>query len=123
MAVEALYAGKHVILEKPMALNLEDADRIIAASKVSEGKLCVVLQNRYNPPMQDLRKAVDQGCLGRLLLGNATMALVPYAGLLRRRLAWYVGDGQYQDRLLTLVRELELKNRVLFRRSIPNDEL
>jgi len=73
MAIEAMQAGKHVVVEKPMALNLRDADRMIATAKSTGVKLCVVLQNRYNPPMQDLRRVVDEGKLGRLLLGNATV--------------------------------------------------
>lgn len=73
MAIEALQAGKHVLVEKPMALTLADADAMIAAAGQAGRKLGVVLQNRYNPPMQDLRRAVDEGRLGRLLLGNATV--------------------------------------------------
>ncbi len=73
MAIQAMQAGKHVIVEKPMALNLADADQMIAAARAAGVKLCVVLQNRYNPPMQDLRRVVDQGKLGRLLLGSATV--------------------------------------------------
>jgi UDP-N-acetyl-2-amino-2-deoxyglucuronate dehydrogenase len=84
MALEALQAGKHVILEKPMALDLNDADRIIAAYQSANKKLCVVLQNRYNPPMQDLRKVVDDGLLGRLFLGNATVR-------------WYRTQDYYED--------------------------
>ena len=73
MAIEAMQAGKHVIVEKPMAMNLRDADRMIATEQATGVKLCVILQNRYNPPMQDLRRVVDEGKLGRLLLGNATV--------------------------------------------------
>jgi len=53
MAIEAMQAGKHVIVEKPMAMSLADADAMIRASVETGRKLCVVLQNRYNPPMQD----------------------------------------------------------------------
>lgn len=84
MAIEAMQAGKHVIVEKPMALNLHDADRIIATAKSTGIKLCVVLQNRYNPPMQDLRRVLDEGKLGRLLLGNATVR-------------WYRPQEYYED--------------------------
>ena len=73
MAIEAMQAGKHVIVEKPMAMNLRDADRMIATEQATGVTLCVILQNRYNPPMQDLRRVVDEGKLGRLLLGNATV--------------------------------------------------
>lgn len=73
MTIDALRAGKHVIVEKPMALKLEDADQMLAVAKETGRKLCVVLQNRFNPPMQDLRRVVDAGKLGKLLLGNATV--------------------------------------------------
>jgi UDP-N-acetyl-2-amino-2-deoxyglucuronate dehydrogenase len=73
MGVDAAHAGKHVIVEKPMALSLADADGLIAAAKSAKVKLCIVLQNRYNPPMQDLRRLVDEGRLGRLLLANVTV--------------------------------------------------
>jgi UDP-N-acetyl-2-amino-2-deoxyglucuronate dehydrogenase len=84
MAIEAMQAGKHVIVEKPMALSLEDADRMIAIATATGAKLCVVLQNRYNPPMQDLRRVVDSGKLGRLLLGSATVR-------------WYRPQEYYED--------------------------
>ena len=84
MAIDALQAGKHVIVEKPMALKLQDADRMIATAKATGMKLCVVLQNRYNPPMRDLRRVVDEGKLGKLLLGNATVR-------------WYRPQEYYED--------------------------
>jgi UDP-N-acetyl-2-amino-2-deoxyglucuronate dehydrogenase len=84
MAFEAMQAGKHVIVEKPIALSLGDADRMIGAARVYGLKLCVVLQNRYNPPMQDLKQVVESGMLGRLLLGNATVR-------------WYRPQEYYED--------------------------
>ena len=84
MAIEAMKAGKHVIVEKPMALTLEDADAMIASSKSTGKKMCVVLQNRYNPPMQDLKKLVESNSLGRLLLGAATVR-------------WYRPQEYYED--------------------------
>jgi UDP-N-acetyl-2-amino-2-deoxyglucuronate dehydrogenase len=84
MAIAAMQAGKHVLVEKPMALDLGDADRMIAVAGTTGLKLGVVLQNRYNPPMQDLRRAVDEGRLGRLLLGNATVR-------------WYRPQEYYED--------------------------
>ncbi len=84
MAIDALQAGKHVIVEKPIALSLADADRMIATAVATGRKFCVVLQNRYNPPMQDLRRIVDEGRLGRLLLGNATVR-------------WYRPQEYYED--------------------------
>ena len=71
VAIDALQAGKHVLVEKPIALSLADADRMIAVARECDLRLGVVLQNRYNSPMQQVRRAVDKGRLGRLHLGNA----------------------------------------------------
>jgi predicted dehydrogenase len=84
MAIEAMHAGKHVIVEKPIALTLDDADRMVGVARSCGVKLCVVLQNRYNPPMQDLKQVVENGMLGRLLLGNATVR-------------WYRPQEYYED--------------------------
>ena len=54
-AVELARYGKHLIVEKPMALTLEDADRMIAACDASGVKLFIVKQNRYNLPVRKLR--------------------------------------------------------------------
>ena len=70
---EAARAGKHVLVEKPIALTLEDADALIETCDRCGVTLGVVLQNRFNPPMRDLRALVDSGALGRLLLGSATV--------------------------------------------------
>ncbi|MGI5837326.1 MAG: Gfo/Idh/MocA family protein, partial [Chloroflexota bacterium] len=71
--IQAAKAGKHVIVEKPMALTLEDADLLEKSCRESGVKLTVVLQNRYNAPMKRLREAVDAGKLGRLLLATVTV--------------------------------------------------
>jgi predicted dehydrogenase len=84
MGVDAAHAGKHVIVEKPMALTLPDADRLIAAARSARVELCIVLQNRYNPPMQDLRRLVDERRLGRRLLANVTVR-------------WYRPQEYYED--------------------------
>lgn len=84
MSIDALKAGKHVICEKPMAMNLPDADRMIATAQSTGKKLCIVLQNRYNPPMIDLRRVVDENRLGKIVLGNATVR-------------WYRPQEYYDD--------------------------
>jgi predicted dehydrogenase len=73
LGIEAANAGKHVLTEKPIALTLADADALIEACSRAKVKLSVVLQNRYNPPMLELRQAVDAGRLGQLHLGTATV--------------------------------------------------
>lgn len=84
MAVDALKAGKHVIVEKPMAMNVADADRMIATAKEMKRKLCIVLQNRYNPPMQDFYQIVRSGKIGHVLLGSVTVR-------------WYRPQEYYND--------------------------
>lgn len=62
--------GKHLIVEKPMALTLEDADRMIAACDAAGIKLFIVKQNRYNLPVRKLREALDEGRFGKLVMGT-----------------------------------------------------
>lgn len=71
IAVYSMDKGAHVICEKPMALSIEDADRMIECSKKNNVKLCVSHQNRFNKPIQKLRKAVDKDRFGRLVNGTA----------------------------------------------------
>lgn len=71
--MQAARAGKHVVVEKPMALTLEDADALTRTCDEAGVKLTVVLQNRYNAAMRRLREAVDAGKMGRLLMGTATV--------------------------------------------------
>ena len=62
--------GKHLIVEKPMALTLEDADMMIAKCDAAGIKLFVVKQNRYNVPVRKLREALDEGRFGKLVMGT-----------------------------------------------------
>jgi UDP-N-acetyl-2-amino-2-deoxyglucuronate dehydrogenase len=71
--IAAAKAGKHVITEKPMAITLEQADALVAATDAANVKLFVVKQNRLNPSIQLLKRAVDKGRFGRIYLANATV--------------------------------------------------
>ncbi len=62
--------GKHIVVEKPMALRLDDADRMIAACDKAGVKLFVVKQNRFNLPVVKLREALNEGRFGKLILGT-----------------------------------------------------
>ncbi len=84
IAIDAMRAGKHVLVEKPIAIDLADADEMIKVAKDEGVTLAVVLQNRYNHPMQQLRKLIDQGSLGQLYLGNATVR-------------WFRPQSYYED--------------------------
>jgi UDP-N-acetyl-2-amino-2-deoxyglucuronate dehydrogenase len=69
----AARAGKHVITEKPMAITLGQADDLVKACDDAGVFLFVVKQNRLNPPVQLLRRAVDKGRFGRIFLANTTV--------------------------------------------------
>jgi UDP-N-acetyl-2-amino-2-deoxyglucuronate dehydrogenase len=69
-AIEVLHAGRHAIVEKPMALTLDDADRMISAARQAQRHLLVVKQNRFNVPVVKAREALDTGRFGRLVLGT-----------------------------------------------------
>lgn len=62
--------GKHIVVEKPMALRLDDADAMIRACDESGIKLFIVKQNRYNRPIRALRTALDNGRFGKLVMGT-----------------------------------------------------
>ena len=61
---------KHIVVEKPMALTLDDADRMINVCDKYNKKLFVVKQNRYNLPVQKLREAVAEGRFGKIIMGS-----------------------------------------------------
>jgi UDP-N-acetyl-2-amino-2-deoxyglucuronate dehydrogenase len=71
--VIAARAGKHVITEKPMAISLTQADELVHACDDAGVSLFVVKQNRLNPPIQLLRRAIDKGRFGRIHLANVTV--------------------------------------------------
>ncbi len=61
---------KHIIIEKPMALKLDDADAMISACDRNNIKLFVVKQNRFNLPVRRLKEAINEGRFGKLVLGT-----------------------------------------------------
>lgn len=71
--VVAARAGKHVLSEKPMGTSLAAADELVEACDAAGVQLFVVKQNRLNPPIQLLRRAVDKGRFGRIYMANVTV--------------------------------------------------
>ncbi len=67
----AAEAGKHVLVEKPIEINLERADALIAACDNAGVKLGVIFQSRFLPMVRQMKAAIDAGKLGRLILGDA----------------------------------------------------
>ena len=62
--------GKHIMVEKPMALTLNDADSMISACDQSNCKLFVIKQNRFNLPVTKLRESIESNRFGKLVLGT-----------------------------------------------------
>lgn len=71
IAIYCMEKGKNVIVEKPMALSIDDADRMIECAKKNNVKLCVSHQNRFNKSIQMLRQSIEQNKFGRVLSGTA----------------------------------------------------
>ena len=68
--IEAAQHKKHIVVEKPMALTLSDADKMISACDKNGVRLFVVKQNRFNVPVVKLREAMESGRFGKLVLGT-----------------------------------------------------
>lgn len=71
IAVDCIHAGCNVIIEKPIALSIADADAIIAAAEEKGVKVCVSHQNRFNKSIRKIRDAVEKGRFGRMFHGTA----------------------------------------------------
>lgn len=70
IGLECIRHGISIIIEKPMAMSLADADRLIAEADRAGVKLCACHQNRFNLAIQHLRQAVEEGRFGKLSHGT-----------------------------------------------------
>jgi UDP-N-acetyl-2-amino-2-deoxyglucuronate dehydrogenase len=70
VGAQAAEAGKHVIVEKPIDVSLQAADRLIATCRRHGVKLAVISQDRFDPGCQAVRTALEAGRFGRLVLGD-----------------------------------------------------
>ena len=76
VAIEAMEAGSHVLLEKPMASSLADCDKMIEAAKRNNVKLSVVHNQRFYPPVLKAEELVKSGVVGELT-GMRILSLTP----------------------------------------------
>jgi len=67
-AIAVLNAGKHAVVEKPMALSTEECDRMMAAAGNNSRIIFAVKQNRYNPPVQLVKEVIDNNTLGSVYM-------------------------------------------------------
>lgn len=71
IALDCIAAGCNLIIEKPIALSLEDADKVISAAREKGVKVSACHQNRFNKSIQKIREAVERRRFGRLFYGTA----------------------------------------------------
>lgn len=72
-AVRAAQAGVHILIEKPLASSLADCDAILNAARKSGARVGTVSQRRFYAPCQRIRRAIDEGKIGRPILGSVVM--------------------------------------------------
>ena len=73
VGAQAAAAGKHVVVEKPIDISLEAADRLIETCRRHRVKLAAISQRRFDPGIERLHSALTAGRFGRLLLGDAIL--------------------------------------------------
>lgn len=84
LAAEALRAGKHVVVEKPMEVTVAACDALLAAQRASGRRLAVISQHRFDPDSQVVRSLVDEQALGRLIAAEV-------------RIPWYRTQEYYDS--------------------------
>ena len=82
IALDCISAGCHIIVEKPIALSIKDADAVLCAAKEKGVRVCANHQNRFNKSVQYIRKAMEAGRFGKLSHGSA-------------HIRWNRGKGYY----------------------------
>jgi len=68
MAIQALNSGKHVVIEKPIALTTSDAERVMHTALSMNKQIFCVMQNRYSPPSVWIKELVESGKLGEIFM-------------------------------------------------------
>lgn len=68
MAIQTIESGHHVVIEKPMALTLQDAEKVVYTSLRYQKQAFCVMQNRYSPPSIWIKEMVDSGRLGNIYM-------------------------------------------------------
>ncbi len=73
MAIEAGQWGKHLVIEKPMAMNRKEADKLQRHLSASSTKACCILQNRYTPCVEAMKQEIDSGKYGAVKGGRGLL--------------------------------------------------
>lgn len=64
--IAALKAGFHVLCEKPMAISVNDCGEMIKQAENSNKRIFAIKQNRFNPPVEAVKKLIDEGKMGKI---------------------------------------------------------
>lgn len=67
-SLKCLEAKKHIVIEKPMALNKQDAEKVIYKALNVHKQVFAVMQNRYSPPSEWIKGLIDSGKLGKIFM-------------------------------------------------------
>lgn len=100
IGIEAAKRKIHVVTEKPMAIDLKSADKLVHACDDNQVELFVVKQNRLNPSIQLLKKAIDKNRFGRLFSANITVRWTrpqSYYDLAKWRGTWEFDGGAFMN--------------------------
>lgn len=101
ITVDALRAGKHVLLEKPMAATVEQCDRIVQAARESDGLFMVGHICRFDPRVALAKQAIDEGRLGRIVSMHARRNLSKTIGeAVLDKISALMGDGIHDADLM-----------------------
>src|SRR5699024_5374046 len=70
-AIAALEAGKHIVVEKPLALTVSDADRIVGLAERNDRMAAVISQRRFEPEYAAVKEMLQNGAFGHVRLAQA----------------------------------------------------
>jgi UDP-N-acetylglucosamine 3-dehydrogenase len=111
IAVDALRAGKHVLLEKPMAPTAEDCDPILDAARKSRGLFMVGHICRFDPRVAMAKQAIDEGRVGRIISMHARRNLSKVIGKwVCNSISALMGDGIHDTDLMLWFSGARVKN-------------
>ncbi len=72
-AIQVMRAGRHVIVEKPMEIRRDRIEEMLQVQRETGRKMAVISQHRFDPASIQVRKLVEEGAFGRLVMGNAAI--------------------------------------------------
>jgi len=107
LTIQAMEAGCHVLVEKPMALSVQDADSMIAIAREKQVKLCTNHNYLFKPSVLRARQLVDSGAVGKVVHAHTYYGLAGegnfYGGAGRSHWAWRLPGGVFTNFLPHLI--------------------